>query len=142
MGTQRIVLTSGFLVLIVVVVAACGAMGLLTDPEPGWSGAASGAVTGALTALAVLLVHGVRMVFSRTPEATGPTHHPESVERHRLREAASAAFADTLIVLGLAMLGSFSFLDGIDMRVILVALFLTALGDCGIRLLALRRKGL
>lgn len=141
MGTQRIVLTSGFLVLIIVVTSVCGALGLITNQEPGWPGATAGAITGALTALAVILVHGIRLAFSRTPEATAPTHHPESLEWHRLREAASAAFADILIVLALVTVGSFSVLRTIDMRIILVALLLTAIGDCAIRLLALRRKG-
>lgn len=141
MRSRNVVLTAGFLALIVAVTAVCGALGLLTNPGQGWSGAAEGALVGIGAALAVLVVHGVRVIFSRTPEATGPAHHPESVERHYLKEAASGAFADTLVLLGLATLGSFSILQGVDMRVVLVALFLTAAGDCAIRFSMLKKRG-
>lgn len=141
MRTQNVVLTTGFLLLIVAVTAVCGALGLLTNPTEGWPGAAEGALIGVGAALTVLAVHTVRIIFTRTPEATGPAHHPESVERYLLKEAASAAFADTLIVLTLAVLGSFSFLGDINMSIVLVALLLTVAGDCTIRFTALRKRG-
>lgn len=141
MRTISVALTSGFLLLIVAVMSVCGAVGFLAEPETGWIGAREGAVIGLGAALAVLIVHGVRIAFSRTPEAKGPGHHPASLERFRLKEAASSAFADILIVLGLVTIGSFSLLSQLDMRIVLSALFLLALGDLVIRLVVLRRQG-
>ena len=121
-------------------VTLCGYMGLLSA-HSAETGTTRGALLGAVVAAAILSVHGVRILFARTPEARGPQFNRNSVEQHRFREAAAQAFADLLIVLAVLVVATFSLLSELEAFGFASLVFLIAVGDFGVRSLSLKHRG-